>query len=90
MNPNDMKGMSFETLIELIDETVASIEGGDVEAVRDFFERLAAKKTADRRTWGRMSMLAQDALVTFDPSNKKRLCDILRALKAIAQVALKR
>jgi len=85
----DMKNMSWENMLKVTDETIAAIDGGDRETARAFLQALAAKKTADRRTWGRMSLLAQDALGKFDESDTKRVKEVILALRAIVTVVLK-
>ena len=81
--------MSWETMIDVIDQTTVLLRDGNTEAVRDFLQRLTEKKISDRRTWGRISFLAQDTLLVFDSSNSKKLLEVLKAMKAIAIVAQK-
>jgi len=84
----DLKNISWDDILRIIDQVIAALEGNDRDNPRAFFEALAAKKTADRRTWGRMSLLAQDALGKFDDSDNRRVREILLALRAIVIVAM--
>jgi|GEM_PF-3577549 len=83
-----MTNVTWQDMLTMTDEVIAALAAGDREIVREYLEKLAAKKTNDRRTWGRMSMLALDVNRDFDGVDNNRLREILIALRAIITVAI--
>jgi len=89
MAPNyDMSDVNWKDVLLMLEEVIEATENGEREQAKTFLLTLADKKIANRRTWGRMSMLAQDILGKFDDSNDSHICEVLRALRAIVIVAM--
>jgi len=80
--------LTWEELIKVLNDLMASVDNDNKDKVKRFLIGLAANKSTRPRTWVRLSAIARDALRRFDEYTNSEIKEILKAIHSVTSVAM--